>query len=185
MDGWLFIGGATCLDFLNTLRDRWAQQPTETLREPVDLAAWAVAAGLADELVPIDDAGLTRARAVRSTLFRLLTGGHGTSAADIAEFNELAGAAPRPTLVLPAGTDSPSVQRPRATTGSEILSLVVANALDVLAEHGPAPAKECEHERCGLRYLDISRGGRRRWCSMARCGNRVKVQRYDRRHQPT
>ena len=185
MDGWLFIGGATSLDFLNTLRDRWAQQPTETLREPADLAAWAVAAGLADELVPIDDAGLATARAVRSTLFRLLTGGHDTSATEVAELNQLAAAAPRPTLVLPADTDSPKVQRPRATTETEILSLVVANALDVLAEHGPVPAKECEHERCGLRYLDTSRGGRRRWCSMARCGNRAKVQRYDRRHQPT
>jgi len=183
MDGWVFIGGATCLDFLNTLRDRWAQQPTETLREPADLAAWAVAAGLADGLVPIDDAGLARTRAVRSTLFRLLTQGQGISAADIAELNHLAAAAPRPTLVLSSDINSPSVQRPRATTETEILSLVVANALDVLAEHGPAPAKECEHERCGLRYLDTSRGGRRRWCSMARCGNRAKVQRYDRRHQ--
>lgn len=182
MDRWLFIGGATCLDFLNTLRDRWAEQPTETLGEPVDLAAWSVAAGLTDELVQVDHADLDSALAVRSALFRLLTQEDASTAADVARLNQLAATAPRPTVTLSEAADSPTVRPARAATGSEILGLVVLDAFDVLSKPGNTPVKECEHPRCGLRYLDSSRGGRRRWCSMARCGNRAKAQRYDRRH---
>ncbi|MFE7743242.1 CGNR zinc finger domain-containing protein [Nocardia sp. NPDC057455] len=31
---------------------------------------------------------------------------------------------------------------------------------------------------CGLLFVDASRPGRRRWCSMDRCGNLSKVRRY-------
>lgn len=36
----------------------------------------------------------------------------------------------------------------------------------------------CEHDSCVLWFLDTSKGGRRRWCSMERCGNRSKAQRH-------
>ena len=32
--------------------------------------------------------------------------------------------------------------------------------------------------RCGWLFLDTSRGGKRRWCSMRTCGNREKVSRH-------
>nr|WP_246591510.1 CGNR zinc finger domain-containing protein [Aminobacter anthyllidis] len=32
--------------------------------------------------------------------------------------------------------------------------------------------------RCGWLFLDTSRGGKRRWCSMQTCGNREKVSRH-------
>lgn len=32
--------------------------------------------------------------------------------------------------------------------------------------------------RCGWLFLDSSRGGRRRWCSMSTCGNREKASRH-------
>jgi len=33
----------------------------------------------------------------------------------------------------------------------------------------------CGADNCALIYLDTSRPGNRRWCSMERCGNRAKV----------
>jgi predicted RNA-binding Zn ribbon-like protein len=33
----------------------------------------------------------------------------------------------------------------------------------------------CGADNCYLIYLDTSRPGNRRWCSMERCGNRAKV----------
>src|SRR5947208_764688 len=33
----------------------------------------------------------------------------------------------------------------------------------------------CAAEDCGLLFVDASRPGRRRWCSMERCGNLAKV----------
>lgn len=39
----------------------------------------------------------------------------------------------------------------------------------------------CAGAGCGWFFVDRSRAGRRRWCSMAACGNRVKVRQYRRK----
>ncbi|MER8944136.1 CGNR zinc finger domain-containing protein [Mesorhizobium sp. M0915] len=41
----------------------------------------------------------------------------------------------------------------------------------------PAQGSACAHE-CGWLFVDISRGGKRRWCNMRVCGNREKVARH-------
>ncbi|WP_020373685.1 CGNR zinc finger domain-containing protein [Sulfobacillus thermosulfidooxidans] len=38
--------------------------------------------------------------------------------------------------------------------------------------------RQCEDEQCIRYFVDTSRGGHRRWCNMATCGNRQKVARY-------
>ncbi|MFD0474813.1 ABATE domain-containing protein [Nonomuraea thailandensis] len=44
-DAWIRDGGRVCLDFVNTLRDRW-DVPRETIEEPEDLVRWLHGAGL-------------------------------------------------------------------------------------------------------------------------------------------
>ncbi|MET9292272.1 ABATE domain-containing protein [Streptomyces sp. NPDC003077] len=44
-DDWVWYGGRVCLDFVNTLRDRW-KEPRETLHEPDDVPRWLHDAGL-------------------------------------------------------------------------------------------------------------------------------------------
>jgi predicted RNA-binding Zn ribbon-like protein len=39
-------------------------------------------------------------------------------------------------------------------------------------------AKLCEARECGWIFYDSSRSRRRRWCSMAICGNRAKARRH-------
>jgi predicted RNA-binding Zn ribbon-like protein len=41
---------------------------------------------------------------------------------------------------------------------------------------------KCANPRCALYYRDRSRTRRRRWCSMAVCGNRMKVAAHAQRH---
>ncbi|WP_308466397.1 CGNR zinc finger domain-containing protein [Rathayibacter soli] len=41
---------------------------------------------------------------------------------------------------------------------------------------GPDNIRQCEHPSCVLYFHDTT--GRRRWCSMAGCGNRAKAQRH-------
>lgn len=49
----------------------------------------------------------------------------------------------------------------------------------------PDRIKRCVHPECVLWYLDTSRSGTRRWCSMSVCGNRTKATRhYQRRTAP-
>jgi len=42
----------------------------------------------------------------------------------------------------------------------------------------PDRIKRCVHPECVLWYLDTSRSGTRRWCSMSVCGNRIKATRH-------
>jgi predicted RNA-binding Zn ribbon-like protein len=64
-----------------------------------------------------------------------------------------------------------------------LLSSVAQDAIDVLGGPRGARLKRCEGSRCALLFVDTSRSGRRRWCSMERCGNRAKVAAHRRRRK--
>jgi predicted RNA-binding Zn ribbon-like protein len=49
----------------------------------------------------------------------------------------------------------------------------------------PGRLRPCGNDECRLFLLDRSNANKRRWCSMAVCGNRLKAQRhYRKHHQP-
>jgi predicted RNA-binding Zn ribbon-like protein len=57
----------------------------------------------------------------------------------------------------------------------EALLLPIAEALaKFVSEEDFSQVKACEGQPCTLLFLDQTRGRRRRWCSMAVCGNRAK-----------
>jgi predicted RNA-binding Zn ribbon-like protein len=65
---------------------------------------------------------------------------------------------------------------PAAGDLSALVDRVLASAVDLLT-HGPLDrVGSCP--RCGWLFVDTSKNGRRRWCSMAVCGNREKVRRH-------
>ncbi|WP_406088147.1 CGNR zinc finger domain-containing protein [Streptomyces virginiae] len=49
----------------------------------------------------------------------------------------------------------------------------------------PGRIRKCANPPCPLHFLDTSRKGQRRWCSMAVCGNRAKARRHRTRHDRT
>jgi predicted RNA-binding Zn ribbon-like protein len=52
----------------------------------------------------------------------------------------------------------------------------VAEALTrLLTEVDLELVRQCEGDHCTLLFHDITKSHRRRWCSMAGCGNRMKV----------
>ncbi len=53
----------------------------------------------------------------------------------------------------------------------------VVDALDLL-EDKPDRVRSCDHDLCTVWFVDTSKAGRRRWCSMERCGNRAKARRH-------
>lgn len=55
-----------------------------------------------------------------------------------------------------------------------------ADLLDLL-ERAPQRVRRCGNPACVLYFLDTSKNGSRRWCSMATCGNREKARRSYRR----
>lgn len=64
-----------------------------------------------------------------------------------------------------------------------LLAPVAAAAAELLAQGDRSRLRQCAAEGCGRWFYDVSRNGRRRWCSMARCGNRAKVAAHYRRHR--
>jgi predicted RNA-binding Zn ribbon-like protein len=63
-----------------------------------------------------------------------------------------------------------------------LLAAVARSAAELVAEGVGARLRLCANPNCGLFFYDKSRTHRRRWCSMAVCGNRSKVAAFARKH---
>ena len=78
---------------------------------------------------------------------------------------------------------------PRLTITSErpldrLAVEALVNAIELRADRAER-IRCCEHASCVLWFLDTSKAGRRRWCSMDRCGNRSKAKRHYERRSST
>jgi predicted RNA-binding Zn ribbon-like protein len=65
-----------------------------------------------------------------------------------------------------------------------LLAALARSAAELLVEGPKAPIRRCANPSCRLFFYDDSRTRRRRWCSMAMCGNRHKVAAFLRRRTP-
>jgi predicted RNA-binding Zn ribbon-like protein len=63
-----------------------------------------------------------------------------------------------------------------------LLAAVARSGAEIVAEGPRARLRVCANPGCGLFFYDNSRTRRRRWCSMAVCGNRSKVAAFARNH---
>ncbi len=57
----------------------------------------------------------------------------------------------------------------------QILAVIAESAADLLCYENLDNLRKCENEDCVLLFLDTSKNHKRRWCSMAHCGNRAKA----------
>ncbi len=74
--------------------------------------------------------------------------------------------------------DGPTLAwRPPPTSFDQLLT-GLARDLASLPIDRREELRVCDADGCGLIYLDTSRGRRRRWCSMERCGNAAKAARH-------
>ncbi|WP_370946218.1 CGNR zinc finger domain-containing protein [Amycolatopsis sp. cg5] len=162
---WVFDGGRVSLDFVNTLRDRWADG-RELLVSPAALSEWLGLTGLAS--VPATSDDLSFALILRESIDRV-TRAEG-DAADVHLLNETAAAVPLPVPQLGhSGRYLLEVPDPVpaafAALAVDAIELVAADPL----------IRVCAADDCGVRFLDASPKRNRQWCSMAKCGNRAKA----------
>ncbi|QOV47704.1 CGNR zinc finger domain-containing protein [Streptomyces chromofuscus] len=169
-----FDPGALCLELLPT-GGPGALARYEVLHRPADLVTWAgrsrLPAGL-DLTVTEDE--LTRARALRDALMLLTADrahGRPLRPRHLDVVNEAAVLPPLAARLAPDGT---RVWAPGAT-GTALLSTVARDAIDLISGPYADRIRECGADDCFLLFVDTSRPGRRRWCSMEHCGNRAKV----------
>ena len=63
---------------------------------------------------------------------------------------------------------------PRRPRVDQLLATLAREAVHLLSDDTDR-IRECGADDCAVVYVDTSRSGNRRWCSMSRCGNRHKV----------
>lgn len=66
-----------------------------------------------------------------------------------------------------------------------LLAAIARSAAEIIVEGPEARLRRCANPHCSLFFCDTSRTHRRRWCSMAVCGNRHKVKSFARRRAST
>ena len=81
-------------------------------------------------------------------------------------------AACEPPLVPQLETDRRLRLRPG--TATDALSTIARDAIDLFSTPLADRIRICEADDCGLLFVDTSRPGTRRWCSMEWCGDRAK-----------
>jgi predicted RNA-binding Zn ribbon-like protein len=65
------------------------------------------------------------------------------------------------------------------------MATIARDAIELFTSDHAGRIRECANPRCILLFVDTSRPGKRRWCSMDRCGNLAKTRRYRRRATST
>jgi predicted RNA-binding Zn ribbon-like protein len=63
-----------------------------------------------------------------------------------------------------------------------LLAAIARSAAELIAAGANSGVRQCDNPNCQLLFCDDSRTHRRRWCSMALCGNRSKVAAFAKRH---
>jgi len=170
-----FRHGRISLSFVGTVGDRGSLN-TERLQTPGDLAAWLTAAGLpAGDAVPTEPVyrRALRLREAIAKAVRAVVAGGRPSLEDVSFMNELARRwAPRPRLDFETLTLMTSGRDPVQTS----LGRVATDAIELLGEsEARSRLRACAIETCAAIFLTPPGRRERRWCSMARCGNRAKV----------
>ncbi|MEV4923425.1 CGNR zinc finger domain-containing protein [Streptomyces roseoverticillatus] len=184
-DRWVWYGGRLSVDFVNTRRDRF-KGGRELLVHPGDLAEWFAAAEVTPEEVAVDEALLVQARELREAVdagYRSAVAGEAFPGAAARTINEwLARLAEHPPR-LDVMDDGEAVFRTDTAPpdARQALCRIAADAATLLgAADTRARLRICDGHNCSGRFVDKSVGRRRRWCSMAICGNRAKAAQHRR-----
>jgi predicted RNA-binding Zn ribbon-like protein len=189
----MLIGGALCLDFVNTLNghpDGPLGAPRhEYLLDYRDLVLWSLHAGILTQ----DQAGLLLAQSaqrpgeaklvlertlsLRETLYRIfksIAGDLRPDQADLKTLDQTRLKILAQSRLVPQNIDF----RIEWQDGLDrMLAPLVLSAVDLLTSNALGRLHECDGEVCDWLFVDKSRNHLRRWCSMDHCGNRAKSRR--------
>jgi len=191
-----------CLDYANTLGWR-GSAPAETLHGLPDLVKWCAAsggllAGAIDaggdwggaawcERRPAEAAAIfNRAIAIRESIYRIFhaiaSGGAPADHdfdQDLTDLNRALQETPaRSALQRAASGFGWRVELKRPASAPALLAPALWSAGDLLAGAHLERVRECANGECLWLFLDESKNGTRRWCSMSACGNRAKAHRH-------
>ena len=166
--------GRVSLSFVGTLGDR-GSVPFERLTGPAALGAWLKRAGLETSDVPVTPAVLRRALRLRESIARAVAAVHAGRLPDGDDVAAINAAARRAAHVALDARTLRAVTASRDRAGAA-LGAVARDAIELLTrEDERERLRTCGLDSCASLFLTPAGRRERRWCSMARCGNRAKV----------
>ena len=196
----VFDGGTLALDLLNTWNFN-ADQPLDLLQSPEDLVIWLAAAGLPDgaycaELsssppnrrILLDEALWLRRDIL--LIVQSLVAGELPPPYTVDALNRIlteSGTSFRlDSLTIPPEGDQEERMEGQLVLNVHehissvlgVLQPIALSAARIVTEANPTRIRQCASSNCMYWFLDTSKSGRRRWCSMSRCGNRAKVAKH-------
>jgi predicted RNA-binding Zn ribbon-like protein len=171
--------GRLCLDLIRTLRYRGSAAQVEELPDPAAVEAWirqCGPVGLAAQTEPPTGSEVAEIQRVREAIRQLLMTARdpmGLAAVprEVRSVLNQAAARPVPAPQLDArGAVLWHAERSAPAVGA----IAARDAIDLVTGGELDRVRECANPECGALFLDSSRPGTRRWCSMGTCGNRAK-----------
>lgn len=178
-----FVGNNLALDFLNSAT-------TEINTE--DLARWALGAGIIAEdkvdglreSLKEDEVGhVVDFREQLRGMVEKLVSGRDISDSEMESINKVLRHARR-FAELDRGADGfvKKIEIEVASAG-DLLVPIAESFVDLLCYGKLEYLRKCERPDCILYFYDTTKNHRRRWCSMAVCGNRAKASKFYRKRK--
>lgn len=171
-----FDGDTPCLNLVNTIHDRTEAVTTDYLNTPADVTLWARKAGIAKLNARLDGKSLKKVKTLRQllyTIFLAVSQGANIPQAALREFDRNWRSV-QSHLQLKRSHDR-YIERWHFDEGdlNWILAPVIKDARDLLLSDMLSRVRSCPS--CGWLFLDKTKNGTRRWCSMETCGGNVKA----------
>jgi len=175
----LFLADNLALDFINSEYGT-GEERHDCFEDNLSVIDWLETAGLVPKGTEAPDDLLFEARQLRDAARAVVHAAMKSVAANLTVINKVLQAG-RPEIALQWDENT---QRYRVDVCSDALSSAgllwpIAEALVKLVTDDKFEyVRQCEAHNCILLFHDLSKSHRRRWCSMATCGNRMKVAAY-------
>jgi len=193
-------GGSVCLDFMNTLDDRYSSEPKELLKNYIDLARFGEDARIlpdvqVDRLFTMSQQDPQAAERVRRSAIRLREAMYEVFWAIVKRKP-----VPKVALMVLNGYVQESSRHMSLAPGKghfdwrfdsllddfeAPLWPIARSAADLLASDELQFVRACASKTCEWLFLDESKNHRRRWCDMTKCGNRAKARSFYTRQKKT
>jgi len=180
------LGDHLAMDLLNTEARNPSGDIVDFWRSGQDVLAWLARVGMA--VGPVNQsldrqALLTQAVALRALAHRLIARRKlGEDLDDVSGLNAYLHAySTTPHLDIGSGHQPMLKRRPCGDAMAAVLGPVAQGVAELLVDGNFDLVKQCEHPDCILWFYDRTKAHKRRWCSMASCGNRHKAAQFRKR----
>jgi predicted RNA-binding Zn ribbon-like protein len=168
-----FTSGRLSLDLPATIRKR-SSTPLDILAPAGAAARWFQESGLVDSLLRLTDAQLNRVCVLRQAICELADAASREDSLSRLAADTVNAAAALPLAVPWLNARTGASEFVAEDAFDSALATIARDAIDLVAGPSRSRIRACAQADCGMLFLDLSRSGRRRWCSMDRCGSRAK-----------